>query len=378
MSGGPAAGGPASGRQFPLVHGAQRAVVASIGASLRSYRIGERDLIVPFAAEEPAPVFRGLTVAPWPNRVVDGRYRFRGAAYRLPVTEPARGHALHGFTRGLDFAPVGHDGGEAHEHVADDDGIAARGGTAAPASAPRESAAALSGAPASAAVPSAAVPSAAVPSAAPTSAVTLRAVIAPSPGYPWRIRLDVRYALGEAGLTQTVTATNLGEGVAPYGVCPHPYLVAGPGPLDAWQLALPAERVMETVGERLLPGTVRGVGVDAERFDFREPRRIGEAVIDHAFTDVARDAGGRARLELRAADGGGVAMVWGSACPWVQLCTADAPAGAADPGHRAGLAVEPMSCAPDAFNAGESAGLVALAPGSAHRAEWRIEPLPAA
>ena len=63
-------------------------------------------------------------------------------------------------------------------------------------------------------------------------------------------------------------------------------------------------------------------------------------------------------------------MTWGAWAPWVQVHTADRPEPAAD---RSGLALEPMSCAPDAFNAGSGspdAGLVVLGPGETHHAWW--------
>jgi aldose 1-epimerase len=40
--------------------------------------------------------------------------------------------------------------------------------------------------------------------------------------------------------------------------------------------------------------------------------------------------------------------------------------------RRQGLAIEPMSCAPNAFRTG--LGLVRLEPGATHVAEWGIEP----
>jgi aldose 1-epimerase len=40
--------------------------------------------------------------------------------------------------------------------------------------------------------------------------------------------------------------------------------------------------------------------------------------------------------------------------------------------RRHGLAIEPMTCAPDAFNSG--AGLVVLQPGAAHTSTWGIAP----
>jgi len=41
-------------------------------------------------------------------------------------------------------------------------------------------------------------------------------------------------------------------------------------------------------------------------------------------------------------------------------------------GHR-GLAVEPMTCPPDAFNSGTD--VVVLQPGEKHEASWTIAPL---
>jgi len=61
---------------------------------------------VPFDADEVRPWYRGATLAPWPNRVVDGRYTFAGVERRLALTEPDRGHALHGLAGWLDYVPI--------------------------------------------------------------------------------------------------------------------------------------------------------------------------------------------------------------------------------------------------------------------------------
>ena len=95
---------PVSGTPVVLRSGAYEAHIASIGASLRALTHDGRDLVVPFGADEVRPGFRGATLAPWPNRVVDGRYAFAGEEYRLSLTEPRRGHALHGLVAWLDFA----------------------------------------------------------------------------------------------------------------------------------------------------------------------------------------------------------------------------------------------------------------------------------
>lgn len=312
---------PRSGTQFDIRSGAYTAEIASVGASLRTLRYDGRDLVVPFDADEVRPGYRGVVLAPWPNRVVDGRYTFDGAEYELAITEPNRGHALHGFAAWLDF-----------DVTAQSD-----------------------------------------------DAVTLEATIQPRTSYPWRVRVETTYRLGADGLTQSVRFENVGADAAPVGTGPHPYLVAGAGPLDTWTLELPASDVLEVTPDRLSPVTLRDVAdYDPTRFDWREPRVLGAVQIDHAYTGLACDAAGAATVRLTDPSGTGVEMVWDGACPWVQIHTADLPGGAAQPFHRAGLAVEPMTCAPDAFNAARydfDAGLIVLDAGASTEASWRIAAL---
>lgn len=297
-----------SGRQLSISAHGYRADIASIGATLRTVTWGGRDLTVPFDADEVRPGYRGATLAPWPNRIVDGRYRFDGEEHRLPLTEPERGHALHGLLTWVDFE---------HRLVQDD-------------------------------------------------RVVLAAVIVPQSGYPFRIEVEVEYRLDVEGLHQTVTAHNVGTGAAPWGTGPHPYLVAGPGVVDDWSLSLPAAEVLTVTPDRLSPVAVEPVSQHPQ-WDFREARRIGDVFIDHAFTALTR-TGGFAEVRLLDGRGGGVGMAWDDRCPWVQVHTADTPAVPAT--HRIGLAVEPMTCPPDAFNSGVD--LVTLVPGATHTASWRI------
>ena len=314
---------PISGAQHRISAGGYEAVIASVGASLRLLTYEGRDLIVPFAADELRPSYRGATLAPWPNRVVDGRYTFGGDQLQLPITEPDRSHALHGLVSWLAFGAA---------------------------------------------------------EVAPSS-VRLTATIEPQAGYPWRVFVETTYGLDERGLTQTVCATNLSSGEAPWGTGPHPYLVAGTGPLDGWSLELPAQLVLLVTDDRLAPlGLVDVGGEWADRFDFRSARPIGSVTIDHAYTDLVRSADGQVAVRLTDRSGEGVAISWGAACPWVQVHTADLPDGPSRPGHRAGLAVEPMTCAPDAFNAASyefDTGLLALVPDGSAIADWTIAAIPA-
>lgn len=299
---------PRSGRQLTLAGHGYQAVIASVGATLRRLEHEGRDLIVPFEADEVRPAYRGATLAPWPNRIVDGRYSFTGVDHQLALTEPARGHALHGLLAWAEF----------DDRIVEDD------------------------------------------------RVVLVAVIEPQFGYPFRVEVAVEFRLEADGLTQSVTARNIGADAAPWGTGPHPYLVGGDGRVDDWTLALPASEVLTVTPDRLSPVAVEAVDRHPE-WDFRAPRRIGGVFIDHAFTELTR-AEGVAEVRVVAADGHGVALSWDESCPWVQVHTADLPADAAN--HRMGLAVEPMTCPPDAFNSGVD--LIVLDPGSEAIASWRF------
>ena len=161
--------------------------------------------------------------------------------------------------------------------------------------------------------------------------------------------------------------------VAPWGTGPHPYLVAGAGLVDEWTLELPADEVLTVTDDRLIPVALQTIEeAGPERFDFRSPRRIDAVEIDHAYTALTRDDAGLTTVRGTTDTGTGVGMTWVAACPWVQIHTADKP----DPAvSRLGLAVEPMTCAPDAFNDDGydfDTGLIHLAPGGSSEASWRI------
>ncbi|WP_217376191.1 aldose 1-epimerase family protein [Paenarthrobacter ureafaciens] len=282
------------------------AITAEAGA-LRELRHRGRDLIVPFPAGRPIPDYRGIVAAPWPNRIADGRYTFDGDEYEVPVNESDRGCALHGLVFPLAWTLESHD----------------------------------------------------------ESSVTLSCSPEPTAGYPHELRVAVEYRLAEDGLHSTVTAENLGGAAAPYGVCPHPYLVAGPTPLDEWTLEIPAGAFLEVTPDRLLPKETRSV--EGHEFDFRTPRAIGATEIDHAFTDIAFDGGGQAHVLVRDSAGTGVGMAWDRTCRWLQIHTADKQPPFP---NRLGLAVEPMTCPPDAFNSGVD--LIRLEPGATHQASWSI------
>jgi aldose 1-epimerase len=49
----------------------------------------------------------GALLAPWPNRISDGRYSFAGRTYQLRIDDLERRTADHGLVSDLDFTLVG-------------------------------------------------------------------------------------------------------------------------------------------------------------------------------------------------------------------------------------------------------------------------------
>jgi aldose 1-epimerase len=181
----------------------------------------------------------------------------------------------------------------------------------------------------------------------------------PSPGYPFALALGVEYALTADGLSVLTEATNVGADACPFGAGAHPYLAVPGDRVDDATLQVPARTVLQA-DERGLPvGTVPVEG----GLDFRTPKPVGDVKLDHCFTDLVRDEDGLARVRL------GETTLWADeSYPYLMIFTGDPlPVGA-----RRSLAVEPMTCAPNAFRSGD--GLVRLEPGQTHAGAWGIAP----
>lgn len=190
----------------------------------------------------------------------------------------------------------------------------------------------------------------------PPSRVRCRHRLHPQPGYPYLLDLEVVYEVGPAGLAVQTTARNVGATAAPYGHGFHPYLTVGRR-VDDCELTVPASTWTQT-DDRGLP--VATAEVDPEH-DLRRPRLLGSLVLDHPFGELSRGPDGLAQATLRDPDTGRTATVWADASyRYLQLFTGE-PLGAA---AREAVAVEPMTCPPDAFNSGID--LVVLGPGEQH------------
>jgi len=304
---------PPTGQQFPLAHGAQRAVVVELGAGLREYHTDRGAIVDGFSPEQNPDGSRGQLLVPWPNRIAGAAYRFAGAEFRLPVTETRTASAIHGLTRAMPWRLT----------------------------------------------------------TSSAATVTLTLEMPPQDGYPFRLDLGARYSLAGDGLTVQVSATNRSDRACPFGAGAHPYLrLTTDGLIDDALLHIPADATLVTDDRGITTGAERQV--DRTGFDFRSPRPVGSLVLDTAFTRLHADDHGITRIALTAPDGGHGVVVWmDMSHRYAMIYSGDTLADVDR--RRRGLAIEPMTCAPDAFNSG--AGLIVLQPGETHRSTWGITPL---
>ncbi|HEY7223121.1 MAG TPA: aldose 1-epimerase family protein [Micromonosporaceae bacterium] len=301
----------ASGEQWTISAAGHEAVVVEIGGGLRTYTVDAVPLIDGYDADELRPGSAGSVLVPWPNRIRDGRYTFRGTAYRLPLSEPDRHNAIHGLVEWTRW------------HATK--------------SAP--------------------------------DAVTVEYELPPQPGYPWALALTATYQVGASGLRADHTVTNVDSTPCPFGFAVHPYLLAG-APVPEVLLRVPARSRLLLDG-RLLPiGAARVAGTE---YDFTTPKPIGALELDVAFGDLIRDGeaptDAPSEVALSTSDGGGVAIWAGAGFGWWQVFTGDTLAGER---RRRAVAVEPMTCPPDAFRSGRD--LITLEPDQSWHGAWGIRP----
>jgi aldose 1-epimerase len=299
-----------SGEQIEISAGDQRVVAVEVGAGLRSYTAGGRELLDGYAADEMASAGRGQVLMPWPNRIQDGSYEFAGRRHQLALTEPGTRNAIHGLVRWVAWS------------------VSERS----------------------------------------TDRVVLEHTLHPAPGYPYSLALRLEYSLSADGLRVQSRATNVGSEACPFGSGAHPYLHVGTETVDSVLLRAPGRTVLRT-DDRGIP--VGSEPVDGTEYDFRRPRKIGATKLDNAYADLERDDDGLARVELRHPEGAAAVCLWlGEAFRYLELFTGDPLPSV----RRRSIAVEPMTCPPNAFRSGE--GVVVLEPGEATTAVWGIQPTP--
>lgn len=311
---------------YPIEYNGYRAEIASLGAGLVSLSktVGGQSWLVteswPALDERPAAagagdsrrpaLSAGVVLAPWPNRVAGGHFSFEGQQYFLDITEPERHSALHGLVHQRTWELIEHTGNR----------------------------------------------------------VSQRIDIGPQAGWPFPLRLITTHELSSTGLVTSHTAHNTGIVPAPFGLGVHTYLRAGDAPIAECTLEVPAS-VRLPLDETLTP-TGLPVPVAGTPYDFTSAKPLRDECLDSPYSAILSDLDGRARVVLRAPSGPATTLWTEPKFRWLQVFTADSRTAGEYPGRGRALAVEPMTCPPNALNSGID--LIVLTPGESWSASWGL------
>ncbi len=302
---------PASGRQFRLSRGDASARIGQVAAVLREFDVGGVPFTETWDDDWLPPMGCGIVLAPWPNRIADGLWVHEGKKQQLDLTDAAHGHAIHGLLRNTAYDVVDHD----------------------------------------------------------DESLTLAATIYPQHGYPFIVDTEVEYRLTDDGMTVTHRLTNVGDEAAPFGVGAHPYLRVGEHPVGELAITVSGTQYSRT-DERLIP--VATEPVDGTPNDLRAGVRLGELEVDVALTGFGV-TNGRIEHRLDAPDGTGLVLWADEVFSWAQVFTPSIFPGPGKPGQRKAVAIEPVTCAVNAFNSG--VGLRWLDSGETWGASWGLRPV---
>jgi aldose 1-epimerase len=297
-----------AGRLFEIRDGDREAIVTEQGANLFQVRWAGVDLLDTINEDGySGGGGHGQLLLPWPGRVTGGAYEFEGEHYQLPITDLAHRSAIHGFTHWLTW--------EVEEHLAD--------------------------------------------------RVTLSCLLLAQPGYPFPLAFQQTYLLDHGALEISTTASNIGTTRAPFGYGIHPYFKTGGGTVDDSVLQVLADSYFKADDD--LTPEAPAVPVDGTPFDFRQPRPVGGTEYDVTLTALGRDEEGRAVANLRSPDGSvSITCKYEEPIQFVQIFSGDT----LETHRREGLAIEPYTCPPDAFNNG--VGLIRLSPGGSVTVRWTV------
>lgn len=308
-----------SGRQIQLIHGDSQAVITQVGATLRTYEAKGSPILWGFDESEICTGGRGQVLAPWPNRLDNGRYDFAGITGVAALDDPVRRCAIHGLVRWLPWEIR-----EASQQEA-----------------------------------------------------TLACWLAPQPAYPYSLRLEVTYSLRGQGLSVQFDALNMGETTMPFGIGFHPYLAVGAGGVDAARVKIPAQRRL-ILNDRGLPSGIESV--EDTEYDFRSERGHGEQPLrllrnfeglrlSDCFTDLVTDDNGSWSVLLQPdPEVERSVILWGDKVFSHIMCfTGDT---LPEQIRRHAVAIEPMTCPPNALRTGEN--LILIDPGRSATGSWGI------
>ena len=169
--------------------GGTRALISMSGAGLHALHVGDRAVMPGDTERSRARWFSGPTLAPWPNRICDGRWSIAGGDFTSPAND-GLGNALHGlvFDKAFDVVERRDD------------------------------------------------------------RIVLEYLLGADAAYPWAVRVRVSYVVDADGLACTFGAVNESDARVPFAIGTHPYFAFD----DGCTLTIDAEQGF-AVDDRLIP-----------------------------------------------------------------------------------------------------------------------------
>ncbi|HEX4203729.1 MAG TPA: hypothetical protein VHZ51_05955 [Ktedonobacteraceae bacterium] len=278
-----------TGHQYEISRGNTQVIVTEEGAGMRSLKVGGKEFLITYNADQPSTGYHGQVLLPWANRIAGGLYTFEGVQQQLPINEPANSSALHGVTHWMNWHVTRHT----------------------------------------------------------SDSITLEVVHHARDGYPFVVKFSETYSITKLGLEVFTTAQNLGSTNAPYGLGHHPYFTLGTPTINSNILRIPARSYFKTDNHLIIEPPA--VTVEGTKYDFRTPRQLGGTVMDTNFADITYDSDGYARTYLSEPGGSSLTFFMSHVHKYMQIYTSDTQP---TPLLRKAIVIEAYTGACNAFNNG--------------------------
>lgn len=162
--------------------------IDTLGARITRFTSNGKEVMK--TAKDELQGYNGMVLAPWPNRIPNGKYNLDGNEHQLEVNEIDRNNALHGFAFKTEFEVTHHSENQ----------------------------------------------------------INLASVLINPAGYPFEIFMQLQYKLDAKGFSCQVRATNQSNIDVPFGIAFHPYYPVD----DETQISIPANKHIVT-NQQMIP-----------------------------------------------------------------------------------------------------------------------------
>jgi len=176
--------------------------------------------------------------------------------------------------------------------------------------------------------------------------------------FPFAHTIEMTYRLRDGELEVETVLTNLSKEPMPVSIGYHPYFQVHDAPRDEWKVHV-AAREQVVLSSQLIPTGER------QPVTLTDPVSLGAVQLDNVYTDLVRDASGRAEFWVQGVSQK-VAVIYG---PKYRVAVVYAPKG------RNFICFEPMAAITNALNlahAGLYKELQSIPPGGTWRESFRI------